>query len=146
MKVSYKGSFTLPKPPEEVFEFLTDPNRFARTFPGFKSVEVDPEGFTIKVKLALGPLRGDARVRGKIVEAEKPKRAVIKGAGSGAGSTIDFTLEFTVEPSDGGSKVDWAFNGDVGGLAASMGGRVLDPMARRLINQIVEGIKREIQK
>lgn len=80
------------------------------------------------------------------MEAEKPKRAVIKGAGSGAGSTIDFTLEFTVEPSDGGSKVDWAFNGDVGGLAASMGGRVLDPMARRLINQIVEGIKREIQK
>ena len=147
MRVSYRGSFTLRRPPEEVFEFLTDPKRFSRSFPGFQSVEVDEEGFTVRVRLSLGPLRGDARVRGRIVEAERPRRAVIKGSGSGAGSTLDFTLEFTVESSgDGGSRVDWSFEGDVGGIAASMGGRVLDPMARRLISQIVENLKREIEK
>jgi carbon monoxide dehydrogenase subunit G len=146
VRIRYTGEFTVSKPPEEVFDFLTDPRRFSKAFPGFQSVEVGESGeFTVRLKLSLGPLRGDARVRARIVEAEKPRRARVKGNGSGAGSTLDFTLEFEVEPSDGGSRVSWVFEGNVGGLAASMGGRVLDPLARRMIRDIVEGVKREVE-
>lgn len=146
MKVRYTGEFSVSRPPGEVYRFLTDPNSFARAFPGFKGVEVHGDGsFTIRLRLSLGPLRGDARVRARIVEAEEPRRAKVKGSGQGAGSTIDFTLEFTVKPEGGRSVVAWEFNGDVGGIAASLGARVLDPMARRMINDVVDGIKRQLE-
>lgn len=145
MRLRYQGSFEVSRDPGEVFEFLLDPNRFSKSFPGFRGVEVHSErDFTIKLRLSLGPIRGDATVKASIIEAEKPSRAKIKGRGTGAGSTLDFTLEFTVEPSGEGSKVNWLFEGTVGGLAASLGGRVLDSLARRLINDIVAGVKREL--
>ncbi|WP_062661456.1 SRPBCC domain-containing protein [Aeropyrum camini] len=101
MKVRYEGSFEVSKTPEEVFEFLTDPRRFSRAFPGFKSVEVDDGTFTIELRLSLGPLRGDARVKASFEDLEKPSRATVRGSGRGAGSTLDFTLTFTVEPPEG---------------------------------------------
>lgn len=146
MKVRYTGEFTVSRPPEEVYRFLVDPNSFARAFPGFKGVDVNEDGsFTIRLRLSLGPLRGDARVKARIVEAEEPRRAKVKGSGQGAGSTLDFTLEFSITPEGGGSRVAWEFQGDVGGIAASMGARVLDPMARRMIRDVVDGIKRELE-
>ncbi|GBF09472.1 CoxG homolog [Aeropyrum pernix] len=144
LKVRYEGSFEVSKTPGEVFEFLTDPRRFSRAFPGFKSVEVEDGSFTIELRLSLGPLRGDARVRASFEDLEKPSKATVKGSGRGAGSTLDFTLRFAVEPSGGGSRVSWVFEGNVGGLAASMGGRVLDSLARRMINDVISGVKREL--
>ena len=144
MKVRYQGSFDTSRDPEEVFNFLTDPNRFSRSFPGFQGVDVEDKEFTINLNLSLGPLRGKARVRASFEEAERPLRARVRGSGSGVGSTLDFTLEFTITALDGKSRVEWVFEGNVGGLAASLGGRVLDSLARRMINDIISGLKKEL--
>ena len=53
--------------------------------------------------------------------------------------------EFKVEDLGGKTRVEWAFDGDVGGLAASLGGRVLDSLARRLIGEIISNIKSGIE-
>ena len=145
MRVRYTGEFTVSRPPREVFDFLADPGNLARSFPGFKSVEVRDGEFESELRLSLGPLRGDARVRGRLVEVERPRRALVRGSGRGAGSTLDFTLEFQVEPVEGGSRVSWVFEGTVGGLAASMGARVLDPLARRLISSVVSNVKSRLE-
>ncbi|MCE4604385.1 MAG: SRPBCC family protein [Aeropyrum sp.] len=145
MELNYSGSFTVSKSVEEVFDFLSDPDKFARSFPGFKSVERENGRFTINLRLSLGPIRGDASVRAEFEELDRPKYARVRGSGRGAGSTLDFTLEFTVKAENGSTKVEWAFSGSVGGLAASMGGRVLNSLANRMINDIISGIKRELE-
>jgi len=144
LRIAYKGSFESSRGPEEVFDFLTDPRRFARAFPGFSGVEVGGDAFTINLNLSLGPLRGAARVKASFEDLERPSRARVRGSGSGVGSTLDFTLEFSITETPGGSRVEWSFQGVVGGLAASLGGRVLDSLARRMINDIIRGIKREL--
>ena len=145
MRIKYQGSFEASKNPDRVFHFLTDPHKFSKAFPGFQGVEVEDNSFTISLNLNLGPLRGRARVKASFEEMERPSKARVKGQGSGVGSTLDFTLEFAIAPTSEGSRVEWVFEGNVGGLAASLGGRVLDSLARRMINDIINGIKVELE-
>jgi carbon monoxide dehydrogenase subunit G len=145
MKLKYEGYFEIPRDRSTVFHFLTDPKRFAKAFPGFKNVEVTGiNEFKVDLTINIGPLRGDAVVVGKFIEAREPSYAKVTGRGKGAGSTLDFMLLFTIDEINTGSKVSWVFEGTVGGLAASIGGRVLDSIARNLINDIISNLRRDL--
>ena len=145
MRVKYEGSFRVEKDPVSVFKYLTDPLRFSKAFPGFQGVEVLGEGeFKIDLTLKLGPVSGRGNVRGRIVEAREASYVKIRGNSRGAGSSLDYTLEFRITGDNGGSTVKWRFEGTVVGLAASMGGRILDNLARRLINDMASGLRRGI--
>jgi carbon monoxide dehydrogenase subunit G len=147
LRVKYEGQFRVERDPASVFRYLTDPNRFSKAFPGFQGVEVIGENeFKIDLTLKLGPVSGKGSVRGRIVEAREGSYVKIRGNSRGAGSTLDYTLEFRLRGEAGGSVVSWRFEGIVVGLAASMGGRILDNLARRLITDMAEGLKRGIME
>jgi carbon monoxide dehydrogenase subunit G len=145
LRLKYEGFFEVPKGRIEVYQFLVDPRKFARALPGFKNVEVTGEGeFKVDLTINIGPLRGDATVTARFVEAREHSHAKVTGRGRGAGSTLDFTLTFTIDEINTGSKINWVFEGTVGGLAASIGGRVLDSIARNIINDVVNNLKNQL--
>ncbi len=142
MKLKYEGSFEVPKNRVEVYRFLTDPERFARVFPGFKRVEVTGTGeFKVDLAINIGPLRGDATILGRFVEVREYSYSKITGMGRGVGSTLEFTLTFTIDETSIGSKVSWIFEGTIGGLAASVGRGVLDTIAHSMIDEVVNNLK-----
>ena len=100
--------------------------------------------FRVDLVLKLGPVSGRGSVRGRIVEAKEPSYIKIRGSSRGAGSNLDYTLEFRIGSAEEGSTVSWRFEGIVVGLAASMGSRILDSLARRLINDMVNGLRKGI--
>ena len=54
MAISFAGDFTVQRKPEEVFDFLSDPQRFGPLLPDFESMSVqDADHFTVKVSLAM---------------------------------------------------------------------------------------------
>ncbi len=141
MKLRYEGAFEANKSPEEIFKFLTDPYKFARTFPGFRNVKVSEEGsFTVNLTVNIGPLRGDATVEGRFTEISEYSYAKVSGRGVGVGSSLNFILEFRVASLNSTSKVYWIFEGKIGGLAASIGERVLNAIAKSLIDDIINNI------
>lgn len=145
MRLKYEGVFESPRGRMEVYQFLVDPRKFARALPGFKNVEVTGEGeFKVELIINIGPLRGDAIVTARFVETREHSYAKVTGRGRGAGSTLDFTLTFTIDETNTGSKISWAFEGTVGGLAASIGGRVLDSIARNIINDVITNLKNQL--
>jgi len=146
LRLKYDGYFEVPRSRFYVFQFLRDPLRFARVLPGFKEVEViGVHEFKVYLTLNVGPLRGDVVVVGRLVEVEEPKYIKVVGRGEGVNSTLDFTLIFAVDEVNTGSRVSWVFEGTVGGLAALMGRRVLDGIARILINDIVSCLREALQ-
>ena len=47
MAIKFSGEFVVKKKPEEVYDFLTDPNRFAPLLPDFQGLTVqDAKHFT----------------------------------------------------------------------------------------------------
>src|SRR5678815_2129804 len=89
MASKFSGHFEVQKTPEQVYEFLTDPNKFAPLLPEFKGMSVqDPTHFTVKVNVGVSYIKGTADVKMELTQAERPSRAQYKGQGSVAGGNV----------------------------------------------------------
>ena len=76
MAIRFSGEFEVKKRPEEVYDFLTDPNRFAPLLPEFQSLLVqDATHFTVKVNVGISYIKGSADVKMELSEADRPRRA-----------------------------------------------------------------------
>lgn len=142
MAIKFAGEFEVKKPPEEVFDFLTDPNRFASLLPDFKSLTVqDAAHFTIKVDVGISYIKGSADVKMELTEADRPHRAQYKGQGSVAGGNVAMVAGFDLSPTAAGTKVNWQGDAQIFGRLASVAGGLLEPLGKKQIQKLIDGLQ-----
>ena len=109
MAIKFGGDFVVQRSRDEVYEFLTDPSRFAPLLPDYEGMSLqDATHFTVKVKVAHPYIRGTAEVKMELAEAERPDHALYKGQGNVAGGSATLTAGFHLQEADaGGTKVYW---------------------------------------
>lgn len=146
MAITFSGEFTTPRSPEQVFDFLSDPNKFAPLLPDYQSMSVqDATHFTVKVKVGVGNIRGSAELKMELAEAVKPQRAQYKGQGTAVGSQVTVTAGFDLQPNGNGStKVLWQGETSIFGKLASMAGGMLEPLGRKNIQKLIEGLQKAL--
>jgi uncharacterized protein len=142
MVITVNGEFVVSKKPEEVYDFLADPNRFCRLLPDFDSLEIEDEKhFTVKIKVGISYIRGTAAVKMTLAEAERPRHAVYEGRGEVPGGTASLRAGFDLSPQDGGTKVLWKGETQIGGRLPSLAGGMLEPLAKKNLEKLVDGLK-----
>jgi uncharacterized protein len=140
--INFTGEFTAPRSPEEVFEFLADPNKFGPLLPDFESMTVqDATHFTVKVRLGVGNIRGTAEIKMELAEAARPQRALYKGHGTAVGSQITISAGFDLSPLPESTRVAWQGEANVFGKLASMAGSMLEPLGKKNIQKLIEGLR-----
>ncbi|MGA8874564.1 MAG: carbon monoxide dehydrogenase subunit G [Candidatus Korobacteraceae bacterium] len=145
MAINFSGEFTTPRAPEEVFDFLSDPNRFGPLLPDFQSMTMqDPTHFTVKVKVGVGNIRGSADLKMELSEAVKPLRAHYKGQGTAVGSQVTVSAGFDLSALPEGTKVVWQGETSIFGKLASMAGGMLEPLGRKNIQKLIEGLQQAL--
>ena len=131
MAIKFGGEFEIKRTPEEVYDFLTDPQKFAPLLPDFQSMtQQDATHFTVKVNVGISYIKGAADMKMELTEAERPKRAQYKGQGSAAGGKVAMTAGFDLTPADSGTKVVWQGEAQVFGALASVAGGLLEPLGK----------------
>jgi carbon monoxide dehydrogenase subunit G len=99
--IKFDGEFEVQRKPEEVYEFLIDPQRFAPLLPEFQAVSVqDAEHFSVKVNVGISHIKGVADVKMRLAEARRPERARYEGQGSVAGGNVSMVAGFDLSPAD----------------------------------------------
>jgi uncharacterized protein len=99
MAIKFSGEFEVKKKPDEVYDFLTDPNRFAPLLPEFQSLLVqDSTHFAVKVNVGISYIKGSADVKMELAEADRPRRAQYKGQGAVAGGNVTMIAGFDLAP------------------------------------------------
>jgi carbon monoxide dehydrogenase subunit G len=142
MAIKLNGDFDVARPPEEVFDFLTDPNKFCPLLPEFESLTLqDPQHFNVKVKVGVSYIKGTADVKMEITQAERPTRAQYKGQGSVAGGGATVIAGFDLTPSNSGTKVAWQGEAQVFGRLTSVAGGLLEPLGKRQMQKLIDGLK-----
>jgi carbon monoxide dehydrogenase subunit G len=140
--IKFAGEFEVQRLPEEVFEFLTDPNRFAPLLPEFRGVTVqDAEHFTVQVNVGISHIKGIANVKLHLAESLRPSHAQYKGQGSVAGGNVSVVATFDLTPVEGGTKVAWQGEAQVFGRLTSVAGGVLEPLGRKQVQKLVDGLQ-----
>src|SRR2546430_3228528 len=141
MAIKFGGEFEVKKTPEEVYDFLTDPKRFAPLLPDFQGMtQQDATHFTVKVNVGISYIKGTAEVKMQLAEADRPKRAQYKGQGSVAGGNVSLTAGFDLSPVDSGTKVSLSGEAQIFVGAGSGWGGVPSPPGRTKVPETIDGM------
>jgi len=142
LPIRFAGEFEVTKQPDEVYEFLTDPNRFAPLLPDFQALAVqDPTHFTVKVKVGISHIKGTADVKMELAQAERPQRAQYKGQGSVAGGNVTMVAGFDLAPAPVGTKVAWQGEAQIFGRLTSVAGGLLEPLGKKQVQKLIDGLQ-----
>ena len=142
MAIKFGGDFEVARSPEDVYDFLTDPHKFAPLLPDFQGMDVqDERHFAVKVKVGISYIKGTANVRMELAEANRPVRAQYKGQGSVAGGNVSLTAGFDLVPAAGGTKVAWQGEAQIFGRLTSVAGGLLEPLGKKNVQKLIDGLQ-----
>lgn len=142
MAIKFNGEFEAKCSPEQVYDFLTDPNKFAPLLPDFQGLSVqDPTHFTVKVSVGVSYIKGTAEVKMELAEAKRPARAQYKGQGSVAGGNVTMIAGFDLAPAGAGTKVAWQGEAQVFGRLTSVAGGLLEPLGKKQVKKLIDGLQ-----
>ena len=142
MAIKFGGEFEVKRQPEEVYDFLTDPKKFAPLLPDFQGMtEQDATHFTVKVTVGISYIKGTAEVKMHLAEAERPQRAQYKGQGSVAGGNVSLTAGFDLSAANNGTKVAWQGEAQIFGRLTSVAGGLLEPLGKKNVQKLIDGLQ-----
>ncbi|GGT94423.1 carbon monoxide dehydrogenase [Sulfodiicoccus acidiphilus] len=142
--MQFQGSFKVNSPKEKVWEFLTSPEKVASCFPGLNSINKEGDGYKISLRLGVGPIKGDFKATMKYSEVIEGKSVTINARGTGMSSNADLTAR--VELNDGTPlELKWAADVKVGGVLASVGSRMMEGVANKIVDELFQCLKGKLE-
>jgi len=145
MKLDIGGEETFAAPLERLWGALNDPAVLKKCIPGCRDMVADGEDrfrllLNLKVASVGGTFEGDISLSDKAV----PTRCRVRFVGSGTLGHGDGHATFSLTASEAGTVMQYAGEGEIGGLVAGVGQRILKGVAKHLIGQFFTAFRREI--
>ena len=130
--------------PKTVWRMLLDPKTLAAIIPGSHGVEkLSDTHFRAEVTLGVGPVNGRYKADIQLSDMTPPQAVTLTGVVVGAlgdGRGVGrITLAAT---DDGGTRLAYDYDAEIGGKVAAIGGRLLDGAAKIVIRQFFEALAR----
>ena len=142
MKLEYSGHERIPVTPGAVWAFINDPANIASCMPDvIESTVIDAHTFDAVVQVAVGPVRGKFKFHVVLEPQPGGARMNMKISGGGFGSVVDLDAGSDISPEDDGTALDWKASATMRGPVATIGGRVIDAQAKRVITTTFENVK-----
>jgi carbon monoxide dehydrogenase subunit G len=137
MKV--EGAYTFPGQSQQVWDLLLDPESLRTCIPGVETLtETSPDHWDAVMKVGVAAIRGTYKGKVAIVDKEAPTSYTLQVEGSGGPGFVKGAAKVTLEPTDEGVLVKVDGDGQVGGMLAGVGQRMLPGVAKMLMNQFFE--------
>jgi len=137
MKV--EGAYTFPGSQQKVWDLLLDPESLRTCIPGAESLtETSPDHWDVLMKVGVAAIKGTYKGKVAIVEKEEPRAYTLQIEGSGGPGFVKGSARISLEAEGDGTNVKVEGDGQVGGMLAGVGQRMLPGVAKMLMNQFFE--------
>ena len=131
-----EGSADIPAPREKVWEAFLDPNILAQALPGCEKLEaIGPNEYKATMKVGVAAIKGTFDGKVKLSDLEPPNRYRMAVEGSGGPGFVRGEAGMQMSDVDGGTKVSYDADVQVGGLIASVGQRMLGGVTKMMLDQ-----------
>ena len=143
----FEGSVPIKASREKVWAFVIDPNQVGQCGPGVESIDViDDTHFKATAKVGIGFINARFVVNMEMAELTPPDQAVIKAHGQAPGSAVDAAARMTLSDGpDGGTTMDWSADVAISGSLASLGARLIEGTANKMIGQTFECMRAKLE-
>ncbi len=146
MKLDIGGKEAIAAPLERVWTSLNDPQFLTRCIPGCKSMrELAPDKYAVLLELKVASVGG--AFEGEIALSDKaaPEQCRIAISGSGTLGHGSGEARFTLQPAEGGTLLAYEGAGEIGGLVAGVGQRILRGVSKHLIGRFFKSVRTELE-
>ena len=131
-----EGSADIPAPREKVWAAFLDPNILAQALPGCEKLEaIGPNEYKATMKIGVAAIKGTFEGKVKLSDLEPPNRYRMAVEGSGGPGFVRGEAGMQMSDVDGGTKVSYDADVQVGGLIASVGQRMLGGVTKMMLDQ-----------
>ena len=140
--LKYGGEYTIKLPREEVWKFITDPNKVVPCIPDLIESNIESDNrFQAIVKVGVGPVRGKFKLNCELSPIEPGTAMAMPIKGGGMGSGVEMNAQVKLSDTDDGTLLKWECEGAISGPIASLGGRLIDNQAKKIIQQVFENLE-----
>ncbi len=143
----FSGTVEIRAPRDRVWAFVTDPTKVGSCGPGVESIDVvDPTHFRARAKVGVGFISARFVVDMAMAELAEPEKAIITAHGQAPGSAVDATARMDLsEAGDGATTMAWQADVNISGTLASVGARMIEGTANKMIGQTFDCIRAKLE-
>ena len=131
MKLS--GSYQINLEKQKVWEALNDPEILKQSIPGCDEFTKNTEtSFTAKATNKIGPFNATFTGEIELKDLNPPDSYKISGSGNSPVGFAQGEADVKLEDSEGGTKLIYSVDAQVGGKIAQVGSRLIDMTAKKM--------------
>ena len=131
MKLS--GSYQINLEKQKVWEALNDAEILKKSIPGCeKFIKNSDTEFTAKATNKIGPFNASFTGDIQLKEINAPNSYIIEGSGNSPVGFASGEAKVKLEDSNGGTKLSYEVEANVGGKIAQIGSRLIDMTAKKM--------------
>ena len=145
--MQFSGTVEIAAPRDRVWAFLMDPNQVGSCGPGVESIDIiDDDHFKARAKVGVGFITAKFNVEMTVAERQEPDLAVLKAHGQAPGSAVDATANMKLSGDAAGpTTMDWSADVAISGTLASVGARLIEGTANKMIGQTFDCMKQKLE-
>ena len=146
--MKFEGTVEIAAQREKAWAFLMDPDQVGPCGPGVESIEViDTTHFKGVATVGIGFIKAHFKIALEMTELDEPSHATIKAHGQAPGSAVDATAKMDLRDGDaaGTTVMDWSAEVNISGTLASVGARMIEGTAHKMIDQTFDCIRSKLE-
>lgn len=131
--MEFTGEHVIPAPVDEVWAGLNDPEVLRRSIPGCtEMLRTGENEFTASVVARVGPVSATFKGKVELADIDPPHGYTLSGRGQGGPAGFaKGSAKIRLTPEGDGTRLGYTADVDIGGKLASVGGRLIQSVARK---------------
>jgi carbon monoxide dehydrogenase subunit G len=143
--VKVEGSYTFDAPRDRVWAVLMNPDALKSCVPGCETLTPNGENaYEATLKVGVAAIRGTYKSTIRLTDLEEPTSYKMNVEGKGGAGFVRGVAEIALEERDGTTVLNVMGDGNVGGTVAGVGQRMLGGVAKMLMGQFFECLKKQL--
>lgn len=131
-----EGSHDIPVPRQKVWEAFLDPDVLRQAIPGCERLEaMGNDEYKATLKIGVAAVKGTFEGKVKLSDKNPPESYRMAVEGSGGPGFVRGGTVITLSDIDGGTRVSYSADVQVGGLIAGVGQRMLGGVTKMMADK-----------
>ena len=131
-----EGSYDVPAPRAKVWETFLNPKQLRKAIPGCEKLEaLGPDEYKATLKIGVAAVKGTFEGKVRLLDQKPPESYRLAAEGSGGPGFVKADTLITLTETDGGTRVSYSADVQVGGLIAGVGQRMLGGVSKMMADQ-----------
>ena len=131
-----EGSYDVKAPRSKVWGAFLDPETLRKAIPGCERLElIGNDEYKATLKIGVGAVKGTFEGKVRLSDKQAPDSYRLAAEGSGGPGFVRADTLITLTDAEGGTRVSYSADVQVGGLIAGVGQRMLGGVSKMMADQ-----------